>query len=239
MHRYELWAVWGSKCWKCGKPITVAMDTAGFAFNPFADIGEPWRKSMDENTMRALKLFGVKMELRYSKMAGVEYMANVCPHCNIIQGELFLGDEFLGVVDQRGDFKLLLFDNGEIVDTLSSVEEFETKYWRFFLDEYLRSLERCYICGCYISYAPKKAEEYRKYEGAGEILDKYGEIRQLVMHHISYRDNITIDICPVCHAKIHHSKDSKYAKFRPVDDRRAARNGMKGMSKSTFFQSVN
>ena len=232
--------MWGSKCWKCGKRITIAMDTAGFAFNPFAEIGEMWRKSMDENTMRALNIFGVKIELRYSKTVEDKYMANVCPYCNSIQGDWFIHEEAMGFVDNLPeDFKLILIDNGKIVDTLSSVEEFESKYWRFFLDEYLRSLERCYICGCYISYAPKEAEEYRKYEGAGEILDKYGEIRQLVMHHISYRDNITIDICPVCHAKIHHSKDPKYAKFRPVDDRRAARNGMKGMSKSTFFQSEN
>jgi len=195
---------------------------------------------MDENTMRALNIFGVKIELRYSKTVEDKYMANVCPYCNSIQGDWFIHEEAMGFVDNLPeDFKLILIDNGKIVDTLSSVEEFESKYWRFFLDEYLRSLERCYICGCYISYAPKEAEEYRKYEGAGEILDKYGEIRQLVMHHISYKDNITIDVCPTCHAKIHHSKDPKYAKFRPVDDRRASRNGMKGMSKSTFFQSEN
>ena len=195
---------------------------------------------MDENTMRAFNIFGVKIELRYSKTVEDKYMANVCPYCNSIQGDWFIHEEAMGFVDNLPeDFKLILIDNGKIVDTLSSVEEFESKYWRFFLDEYLRSLERCYICGCYISYAPKEAEEYRKYEGAGEILDKYGEIRQLVMHHISYKDNITIDVCPTCHAKIHHSKDPKYAKFRPVDDRRASRNGMKGMSKSTFFQSEN
>jgi len=232
--------VWGSKCWKCGKRITIAMDTAGFAFNPFADIGEMWRKSMDENTMRALNIFGVRMELRYSKTAEDEYMANVCPYCNSIQGDWFINEEAMGFVDNPPeDFKLILIDNGKIADTLSTIEEFESKYWEFFLNDYLKSLKQCHICRCYISDMPEHIEKYQKYEGAQAILGKYGKIRKLVTHYISYKDNITIDICPTCHAKIHHSKDSKYAKFRPVDDRRAARNGMKGMSKSTFFQSVN
>jgi len=81
-HKYELWAVWGSECWKCKRLITVAMDTAGWSFNPFADIGETWNKSIDENTIRALNIFGIKMELRYSKTVenelDVEYLIGIC-----------------------------------------------------------------------------------------------------------------------------------------------------------------
>jgi hypothetical protein len=229
LHSYELWAVWGSKCWKCEKPITVTKDTAGWSFNPFVDIGgDMWSNSVNENTIRILNKFNVKMELRYSKTLEDKYIANVCPYCNNIQGNWFINEEFMDIMyNLPEDFKLILIDNGKIADTLSTIEEFESKHWEFFLNHYLKSLKQCHICKCYISDMPEHIEKYQKYEGAQAILGKYGKIRKLVTHHISYKDNITIDICSVCHAKIHNSKDSKYAKFRPVDDRRAARNGMK------------
>jgi predicted HD phosphohydrolase len=215
--------VWDSKCWKCNNRITVAKDTAGWSFNPFADIGEMWSNSVNENTIRILNKFNVKMELRYSKMANCEYMANVCPYCNNIQGDFFINDEIGDFIyDPTEYFKLVLMHQGNIVDILSSLEEFKSKYWEFYLNNYLESLEQCHICKCYISYTPERIKEYRKNEKAKPILKEYGEIRKRVRHHISYKDNIIIDICPVCHAKVHHSRDPKYVKFRPVDRRNDA-----------------
>jgi hypothetical protein len=218
-NEYELWAVWDSKCWMCNNRITVAMDTAGWSFNPL-----PCDSVRNEDTIKTLSnKFGIKIELRYSKMASREYMANVCPFCDAIQGDFFINDEIIDFIyDPPEQFKLVLMHQGKIVDILSSLEEFESKYWEFYLNNYLESLKQCHICKCYISDTPELIEEYRKNEKAKPILKEYGEIRKLVRHHISYKDNITIDICSVCHAKVHRSRDPKYVKFRPVDRRNVA-----------------
>jgi hypothetical protein len=39
----------------------------------------------------------------------------------------------------------------------------------------------------------------------------------LATHHINYFDNKTIRVCTKCHAKIHHSKNKKYDKYRQTD----------------------
>jgi hypothetical protein len=175
---------------------------------------------MDENTIRALNIFGIKMELRYSKTVENEYIANVCPFCNTMQGDWFIQGEFLNIIHEPPeDFKLVLIDRGKIADILSTVKEFESKYWEFYLNNYFKSFKQCHICICYISDTPEHIEEYQNYEKANAILKEYGEIRKLVRHHISYKDNITIDICPICHTKIHHSRDPKYAEFKPIDYR--------------------
>jgi len=41
----------------------------------------------------------------------------------------------------------------------------------------------------------------------------------LSRHHTNYKKGITIPVCDVCHGKIHHSKDHKFAKYLPVDER--------------------
>jgi hypothetical protein len=217
LNRYELWAVWTSRCWRCGEDVKVALNTAGWDFNPFSDYGEMWVKTADSNE-DLLRSFGVKRELRYSKTINDTYMANVCPHCGILQGDWFVQEEFLDVMyAPRGDFRLILIRDGRVADFLPTIDEFETKYWKFFLYRILRGLERCEACGCYISGYPEMFEEYRKYPEGRAILEGYGEIRELVEHHVSYKENRTIKICPACHAKIHHTNDPKYDRFRPKD----------------------
>jgi hypothetical protein len=194
------------------------MDTWTWSFNPFL-----FDSRRNENTIRTLNMFCVKMELRYSKTAKDEYMANVCPFCNAMQGDCFIREEFLDVIyDPPEDFKLVLIHQGKIVDTLSTLEEFESKYWEFYLNNDLERLKQCHVCKCYISDTPEFIEKYQNYERAKAILKEYGEIRKLVRHHISYKDNITIDICPLCHAKVHHSRDPEYAEFKPIDHRNIA-----------------
>jgi hypothetical protein len=126
---YELWAIWYRNCWKCGNTIKVALNTEGWSFNPFGEIGILWAKTINERIRKALKQFGVKLELRYSKTINDEYIANVCPYCNAIQGEWFIREDFLDLLyGTRQDFKLILFKNGKIIDTFSCIEEFQNKY---------------------------------------------------------------------------------------------------------------
>jgi hypothetical protein len=213
---YELWAVWATKCWKCGKSVKVAIDTDGCSFNPFDHYEEPWKGAGDNEDI--LKSFGVNRELRYSKTAGTTYMANVCPYCGALQGDWFIRDELLEIAyTPPKDFKLFLIKNGSVFDVLSTIEEFKDKYWKFFLYRSLETLGRCEVCRCYISFYPEMFEEYKKYPEAREILEKYGEIRKLVRHHISYKEDKTIDVCSNCHVKIHQSGSSEYIKFRPKD----------------------
>jgi len=125
----ELWAIWGSKCWKCEGEIVAAMNTAGLAFNPYTESGEMWSDKISESSLKILERFGVKIELKYSKTLENKYMANVCPSCGAIQGDWFINEEFLDIMyDPPADFKLLLIDNGELVDTLHTIDEFEVKY---------------------------------------------------------------------------------------------------------------
>jgi hypothetical protein len=129
---YELWAIWDRNCWKCGNIIKVALNTEGWSFNPFGEIGIAWNNTINERIRKALKQFGVKLELRYSKTVKHEYIANVCSYCNAIQGEWFIRKDFLEFLYKpREDFKLILFKNGEIIDTFSSIEEFQNKYVKY------------------------------------------------------------------------------------------------------------
>jgi uncharacterized paraquat-inducible protein A len=133
-------------------------------------------------------------------------MANVCPYCGALQGDWFIRDELLEIAyTPPKDFKLFLIKNGSVFDVLSTIEEFKDKYWKFFLYRSLETLGRCEVCRCYISFYPEMFEEYKKYPEAREILEKYGEIRKLVRHHISYKEDKTIDVCSNCHVKIHQA----------------------------------
>jgi hypothetical protein len=214
----ELWAIWSSKCWKCGKDIKVAINTTGWSFNPFPYFGEGlWSKEKNEKIETTLRTLGVKRELRYSDTIRDKYIANVCPYCDRIQGDWFLDDE-LGelIYTLENDFKLLLFKDSILIDKFPNIEEFEKKYWKAFLLRDLKDLEKCKICGCYIDYYPQTFKEYlNKYPESKEIFEKIGKIRKRVTHHISYDPEITIEICTKCHARIHHSKNPKYNKFRP------------------------
>ncbi|AKB85411.1 hypothetical protein [Methanococcoides methylutens] len=41
----------------------------------------------------------------------------------------------------------------------------------------------------------------------------------IVKHHTSYKKDITIDVCRICHAKIHHSNVPNFTIYQPDDDR--------------------
>jgi DNA-directed RNA polymerase subunit N (RpoN/RPB10) len=193
--RYEFWVVFTTECWKCGKPIKVATGN------------RQWSEKTDRRIEKVLESFGVKRELRYSKTINRVYIANVCPYCNAIQGDWFLHFE-PDVV--KKDKKYIIFRNGEVNDIFSSYKKFKEKYWK------LLSLRRCEICGCYID----EDQSFEKFvDEHPEVREVLGEAlcfrRKAVEHHIDYEKDITIFICTDCHAKIHHSNDQEYAKFRP------------------------
>jgi len=135
MNNHELWAVWNTKCWKCKAKIVVAMDTGDWVFDSIqGELGVMWRNEIDERTLKILERFGVKIERRYSNTVESEYMVNVCPNCNSIQGDWFVHEELLDLVyDNPSDHKsLLLIDTnkGELIDTLNTFVDFQNKYLR-------------------------------------------------------------------------------------------------------------
>jgi len=135
MANYELWAVWDTKCWKCRTKIFVAMDTGDWVFDPIeGELGVMWIDEIDERVLKILEKFGVKIEHRYSKTVEHEYMVNVCPNCNSIQGDWFVHEELIDLIyDNPSDHKLLLLidtNKGELVDTLNTFADFQNKYLR-------------------------------------------------------------------------------------------------------------
>jgi succinate dehydrogenase/fumarate reductase-like Fe-S protein len=210
----ELWGVWSRKCWKCGKDIKVAINTTGWSFNPFDLLSA---SSKAEKIFEILKKMGVNMKLKFSKTIGKSYIGNVCPYCDALQGNWFLNDELsYHIYVPENDFKLLVFKDNNLIDEFSNFEEFEKKYWKAFLLREIRCLEECEICGRYITFSPQTFEDFlKKYPESKEILEKFGKIEKRIVHHISYNPEMIVNICSSCHAKIHHSKNPKYNKFRP------------------------
>jgi hypothetical protein len=51
--------------------------------------------------------------------------------------------------------------------------------------------------------------------GYCQICGKFTD--HILLHHISYKGNITIDVCASCHAKIHKGKNPYYRRFLPMD----------------------
>jgi len=43
------------------------------------------------------------------------------------------------------------------------------------------------------------------------------------------KDDITIEVCPRCHAKIHKSNDPAFARYRPMDEKNKVRIGRYGI----------
>lgn len=79
-------------CWKCGKEISVFsyfLDLDLKLYNvpiPTFDALEAVRLGMIEEIDTYLSKKYSTLKHRFSKKAGFSYMANICPHCNNIQG---------------------------------------------------------------------------------------------------------------------------------------------------------
>jgi len=131
---YQLWALWKTKCWKCGKDISVAINTAGFSFNPFQEWGgedTTWTTKTDKRIEEVLRKLGVKRELRYSKTVESCYIANVCPYCGVIQGDWYLNEELIDFCSSENfpsTFKLLLFKNGKLIKEYLTISQFARDY---------------------------------------------------------------------------------------------------------------
>jgi len=106
-----------------------------------------------------------------------------------------------------------------------------------FLAKQINIMNACIICGkklyCPIDHLIYTfcLHNYKKYyfndaSDGYNILRKlngyfklYNEQKFLINHHLCYYDEVTIDVCPSCHARIHHSKDESYKQYRPIDKR--------------------
>ncbi len=52
----------------------------------------------------------------------------------------------------------------------------------------------------------------------GDELDLMEDLpHRLIVHHVSYKDEETIEVCQGCHNKIHHGRDPRYERWRPRD----------------------
>lgn len=56
-----------------------------------------------------------------------------------------------------------------------------------------------------------------------------------IIHHTSYDPEKTMLICNSCHAKIHHSEDSKFSQYRPKDNRPQPKREFKLVECSSCF----
>jgi hypothetical protein len=69
----------------------------------------------------------------------------------------------------------------------------------------------CKVCG-------RKIIKEEDVSFVKELLE-YDPATMVVEHHTSYKENHTINVCPSCHAKIHHSKNPAYKKYQPESKR--------------------
>lgn len=71
-------------CWRCGKGMTLACGFDGSMMMGPEDFAS---FEVEEARKR-----GALLDVRYSKTTRTRYMANVCPHCDVISGSFFLHD---------------------------------------------------------------------------------------------------------------------------------------------------
>lgn len=80
-------------CWRCGRGVKLACGHDGDTmmspeeFAPFE--------------VEAARKHGVVLDIRYSKTTQSRYMANVCPHCNVISGSFFLHDAWPDIDEDK------------------------------------------------------------------------------------------------------------------------------------------
>ncbi len=60
--------------------------------------GIGWSKSLPPEVLAALRKCA-KIEFRRTSVVPSGYMANICPHCGVVQGEWYLADERMGLAD--------------------------------------------------------------------------------------------------------------------------------------------
>jgi hypothetical protein len=111
------------------------------------------------------------------------------------------------------------------------------EYIKHYIAKNINETRACYICGRKLSlsidslFCGFRSDTYRKYylehdddlyyikQKLKKSFKLYQPQKFLINHHLCYYDEFTIDVCPTCHARIHHSKDESYAQYRPVDSR--------------------
>ena len=83
---------WTGDCWRCKRPVPKALPcNEGDA--------EAWPQDLPDPLLAAMRKHA-KVESRYTAMVREPYYANVCPHCDAVQGEWFVIDEFLELANR-------------------------------------------------------------------------------------------------------------------------------------------
>ena len=106
-----------------------------------------------------------------------------------------------------------------------------------YLAKHINEGDACFICGkklffpidYWIQYFSSRNYDKYYFDNISEVSNilqgsKKGfklvdEQKLLIVHHLSYYDEFTIQVCTSCHAKIHHSTDEAYQQYKPVDER--------------------
>ncbi len=101
----------GYVCWNCKKTMDILiiceLDQVDF------DMCSCFAYEKPDNIINIAKLHGVKMEKRYVKFTREEYIAHVCPHCNVVQGDnsVVLDNHQFDSITDKEVFKILYNKN--------------------------------------------------------------------------------------------------------------------------------
>ncbi len=125
------YAVWQKKCWRCKRDIIVALDVQGWSFVP-EGVGELWRTDLPNWLIKHLHSLGANIQYCRTSIVREGYYANVCPHCNVVQGEWFLREEILDYLyeENPSNFKIVEIRKEGIVNQFNSVKEAYEYYFQ-------------------------------------------------------------------------------------------------------------
>ena len=110
--KHYFFHVWEHYCWRCGTAITVAV---------WCDQGGMWMENIPSLLLAEMRKY-TKMELRTSWAGGpsLTYFANICPWCNVLQGDYYLMDEFLEMEDEERKRVTTVFVGAEAVESMAA-----------------------------------------------------------------------------------------------------------------------
>ena len=75
------------RCWNCKEKMAIAFGRDGDRTITPAEFVDP-------DAIIFAKEHGVKLRMQYSKAVKMTYLANICPHCDMIQGNFYIVAQF-------------------------------------------------------------------------------------------------------------------------------------------------
>lgn len=120
-------------CWKCGQSLRVRSYFPYFDLTELLSGAEELLQPLKAVRLSTLPTLDVYLQRRfenlaerYSKKAGFSYVANICPHCNMLQGsQMTLGEvcDTLEAAAQAGELSAYVEERIPLTDACFSAEE--------------------------------------------------------------------------------------------------------------------